>query len=108
MVINLRPKHSAISSYSPITYLTHPSPKNTTSGNPVGEPISDKLTVRGWSGLACGRRVSFSSVVILEERRYFAIASLGESCLRDPSEANSGGSGDENGETGGAVDVDPE
>ena len=106
IVINLNPRHSAISSYNPMTYLTHPSPKKTTNGKPVGDPKSDKLTVRGWSGDACGLLVNFNNVVIRDERKYLATISFGESyfLVTTPARGNSG-SENEYGLIGGAVDV---
>lgn len=47
IVMSLIPIHSAISSYSPIMCRTHPKPKKIMTGNPVGLPRSDKLTVSG-------------------------------------------------------------
>ena len=74
MVISLRPIQSAISSYKPMICRTQPRPKKTTTGIPVGHPKSERLTVNGLSCDAWGERVSLSSVVNLEERRYCATA----------------------------------
>ena len=71
-------KHSAISSYKPMMCLTHPNPRKTTTGYPVGLPRSDRLTVKGRSSDACGNRVKGRSVVRRAERRYCAIACEGE------------------------------
>ena len=83
IVINLRFMHSAISSYSPMICRTHPKPKNTTTGKPVGLPRSDKLTVSGLPREACGERVRRRSVVRRVERRYCAIVCEGESSKED-------------------------
>ena len=87
-------------------YLTHPSPKKTTNGKTVGDPKSDRLTVRGWSGDACGLLVNFNNVVIREERKYLATISFGESyfLVTTPARGNSG-SENEYGLIGGAVEV---
>ena len=94
IVISRIPMHSAISSYKPIICRTQPSPKNTTTGNPVGLPRSDKLTVSGAPREACGERVRRRSVVSLVERKYCAIVCEGEfTCTLVKPIRSSGGSG---------------
>ena len=88
------PMHSAISSYKPMTCLTHPSPRKTTTGKPVGHPRSDRLTVSGLPRDPWGERVSRRSVVRRVERRYCAIVCEGEfTCTFVSPMRSSGGSG---------------
>ena len=74
IVMSLRPKASAISSYKPIIYLTDPRPRNTTTGFPVELPKSEKLTCNR----AFGERLSVSSFVSLGDRKNVASAWLSE------------------------------
>lgn len=78
MVISRTPKHSAISSYSPMRCRTHPSPRKTMSGAPLGLPRSERLTVKGASLDAWGLRLNLRRVVRRLERRYCAIVWEGE------------------------------
>jgi len=73
MVMSLNPRASAISSYKPIMYLTHPRPRNTSTGLPVELPKSEKLTC----SRAFGERLKVSSLVNLGDRRKVARACFG-------------------------------